>query len=326
MTRTRLSTMAALLAAVALSATACGSGSATDAAAAPARPKITLIQGVATDSFYVTVACGAEAEAKKLGVDLDVQGATTFDPATQTPILNGVIAKHPDAIAIAPTDSKALINPLKQAVDAGIKVVLFDTSLDDTSFVTASVTSDNVEGGREAARTLAAQVAEKGKVVMIGATPGVTTADQRVAGFTEEIKKHPGITFLGVQPTAPGSGAALAAQLTSATLSANPDLAGVFAASTPAGDGANNAIRDAGKAGQVKIVGFDAGPAQVEQLQTGLVQALVAQKAADIGATAVQQAYNSLTGKPVTPKTVTDFASLTAATAKDSPYVYRSAC
>ncbi len=324
MTRNHLAS-AALLAAAALTLTACGSGAATDSAA-PARPKITLIQGVATDSFYVTVACGAEAEAKKLGVDLDVQGATTFDAATQTPILTGVIAKHPDAIAIAPTDSKAMINPLKEAVDAGIKVVLFDTSLDDTSFVTASVTSDNVEGGREAARTLAAQVGEKGKVVMIGATPGVTTADQRVAGFTEEIKKHSGITFLGVQPTAPGSGAALAAQLTTATLSANPDLAGVFAASTPAGDGANNAIRDAGKAGQVKIVGFDAGPAQVEQLRTGLVQALVAQKAADIGAVAVQQAYNAVTGKPVTPKTVTDFAPLSSATAKDSPYVYRSTC
>lgn len=323
MTRTRLSTIMALSAAVALTVSACGGSSGSDAAA---RPTITLIQGTATDSFYVTVACGAEAEARKLGVDLDVQGAPTFDVATQAPILNGVIAKHPDAIAIAPTDAKAMINPLKEAVDAGIKVVLFDTSLDDTSFVTAQVTSNNVEGGKEAARTLAQQVGDKGKVVIIGGTPGVTTADQRIAGFTEEIKKHPNITFLGVQPSAPGGGAAEAAQLTTASLSSNPDLAGIFAISTPAGDGANNAIRDSGKGGQIKIVGFDAGPAQVEQLQTGLVQALVAQKAADIGAVAVQQAYNAVTGKPVTAMTTTDFAAVTAATEKDSPYLYKSSC
>lgn len=321
MTRTRLTPLA-LLAAGALVLTACAG-----AASGDGPPRIALIQGTATDSFYVTVACGAEAEARRLGVELDVQGAPTFDVATQTPILTSVIARNPDAIAIAPTDSTAMINPLRQAVDAGIEVVLFDTSLDDTSFVTASVTSDNTEGGREAARALAAQVGEQGKVVIIGGTPGVTTADQRIAGFTEQISTYPGITFLGVQPSAPGGGAAEAARLTTATLSANPDLAGVFAISTPAGDGANNAIRDSGKSGQVKIVGFDAGPAQVEQLETGLVQALVAQKAAEIGAIAVQQAVHAVTGDaPVTPMTVTDFVSLDATTAPGSEYVYRSSC
>lgn len=204
-----------------------------------------------------------------------------------------------------------------------------DTGLDDTSFISSAVSSNNVEGGAEAARTLAELVGEKGKVVIIGGTPGVTTADQRIKGFETEIKKHPGITFLGVQPSTPSGGVVEAARLTAASLSKNPDLAGVFSISTPASDGANNAIKDAGKSGQIKVVGFDAGPAQVTQLKKGTVQALIAQKAEDIGAQAVQQAVNAVQGKKVTKSIGTSFVSITAANLKDpaiSKYVYRSTC
>ncbi|WP_405730378.1 ABC transporter substrate-binding protein [Streptomyces sp. NBC_01537] len=317
---------AAIATAVLLGATACGSSG---ASSSTSKPKITVILGTASDSFYNTLGCGAKAEGKKLGATVDVQGATTFDPATQTPILTSTVAKNPNAIVIAPTDSKALGTPLKQAGQSGIKIVTADTGLDDTSFISSAVSSNNVEGGAEAARTLAELVGEKGKVVIIGGTPGVTTADQRIKGFETEIKKHPGITFLGVQPSTPSGGVVEAARLTAASLSKNPDLAGVFSISTPASDGANNAIKDAGKSGQIKVVGFDAGPAQVTQLKKGTVQALIAQKAEDIGAQAVQQAVNAVQGKKVTKSIGTSFVSITAANLKDpaiSKYVYRSTC
>ncbi|WP_105971512.1 ABC transporter substrate-binding protein [Streptomyces geranii] len=317
---------AALATAVLLGATACGSG---DSASSTANPKVTVILGTASDSFYNTLGCGAKAEGKKLGATVDVQGATTFDPATQTPILTSTVAKKPNAIVIAPTDSKALGTPLKQANEAGIKIVTADTGLDDTSFISSAVSSNNEEGGAEAARTLAKLVGEKGKVVIIGGTPGVTTADQRIKGFETEIKKYPDITFVGVQPSTPSGGVVEAARLTAASLSKDPDLAGIFSISTPASDGANNAIKDAGKVGKVKVVGFDAGPAQVEQLKKGTVQALIAQKAEEIGAEAVRQAVNAVQGKKVTKTIGTSFVSITADNLGDanvSKYVYRSTC
>src|ERR671931_381216 len=67
--------------------------------------KMTLIAGVKGDEFYITMNCGAQAEAKKLGVQLDFQGPDEFDAAQQTPIVDAVAAKSPDAILIAPTDS-----------------------------------------------------------------------------------------------------------------------------------------------------------------------------------------------------------------------------
>ncbi len=329
-------TIAVCTVSAAIAGAGCGSdddtsSGSTGAAASPKPAKkvdVTLIQGVATDEFYITLACGARQEAAKLGVNLDVQGATTFDPATQTPILTSAIAKHPDAIVIAPTDSKALAGPLQEAKAAGIKVVLVDTGLDDTSIASAAVSSNNVEGGRQAARTIAEQVGDKGKVITIGGTPGVTTVDQRLKGFAEEMKKHTGITYLGNQPT-PTGGVQQAASVTASSLSKNPDLAGVFAISTPASEGANNAIRDAGDKGKIKVVGFDAGPAQVEQLQKGLVSALIAQKAGDIGAQGVAQARKAIDGQPTTKTIGTGFVALTAATIDDPdkrPYVYVNSC
>lgn len=308
---------------------ACGGGQPEPAGAAPAeRPRITLVQGVATDEFYITLACGAEARAAELGVDLDVQGPPTFDPAAQTPIVTAAIAGAPDAIVIAPTDSEALAGPLRQAREAGIEVVLVDTALTDQGIAASSISSDNVEGGRAAARTIAELMGEQGKVVAIGGTPGATTVEQRLDGFAEQIATYPGITYLGNQPT-PTGGVQQAASVTASSLSRDPDIAGVFAISTPAGEGANNAIRDAGLAGRVSVVGFDAGPAQVEQLESGLVQALIAQRAGDIGAQGVEQALRAVRGEPVEASIRTDFVPLTAENIADpanAAYVYSSSC
>ena len=84
--------------------------------AAPAKAKknykISFIQGVAGDKFYITMHCGIQAEAKKLGVTVNTQGPQKFDPTLQKPILDSVVASKPDAILIAPTDVKAMQQPL----------------------------------------------------------------------------------------------------------------------------------------------------------------------------------------------------------------------
>src|SRR3712207_6735357 len=101
----------ALAAGLALAVAACGTGSSGSTNAASGQTtkqyKVTLVQGVATDVFYTSMACGARSAAKELGITLDVQGGNQWDASVQTPIVNGVIAKKADAIVIAPNDSKA---------------------------------------------------------------------------------------------------------------------------------------------------------------------------------------------------------------------------
>ena len=85
---------------------------------APAKAKknynIQFIQGVSGDQFYITMQCGAQAEAAKLGVTVKTQGPQKFDPTLQKPILDSVVATKPDAIMIAPTDVTAMQAPSRR--------------------------------------------------------------------------------------------------------------------------------------------------------------------------------------------------------------------
>jgi ribose transport system substrate-binding protein len=285
---------------------------------------ITLIAGVKGDEFYITMNCGAQEKAKELGVNLDFQGPDKFDASLQTPIVNAVTAKKPDAILIAPTDTKAMYAPIKQAADAGIKVVFVDTTLEQSDMAVSQIASDNEAGGREAAGTLAKLVGGSGDVFVVNVKPGISTTDARAKGF-EEGAKEAGLNYLGQDYSQDEP--QRAASIIKAQLAKNPDLKGVFATNLFSAEGTANGVREAGKQGDVKIVGFDAGPAQVEQLEKGDVQALIAQKPADIGAQGVEQAVKALKGEETTPEIGTESVSITKENlAQNQDALYKSSC
>ena len=190
----------------AIAAVAIGMGALLGSAEAQTKTfTIALVPGLTTDAFYITMRKGAEAAAKAVGADLVFQGAPDFNPVTQAPVLDAVIARHPDAILIAPTDKTQMIQPLKKAADAGIPVITVDTFIGTGDYQTGTgeadfplsyIASDNVLGGKMAARALAKAIGDKGKVYVSNVKPGVSTTDQREEGFKEEMKTHSGITVL----------------------------------------------------------------------------------------------------------------------------------
>ena len=165
--------------------------------AADKKFNITLVPGLTTDAFYITMHRGAQAAADALGVNLGFQGASEWNVTLQVPVLDAVIARKPDAILIAPTDKVQLVQPLKKAFDAGIPVITVDTFIGtgvyqtgagDADFPLSYIASDNVLGGKMAARALAKAIGDKGKVYVSNVKPGVSTTDQREEGFKEEMK------------------------------------------------------------------------------------------------------------------------------------------
>jgi ribose transport system substrate-binding protein len=290
--------------------------------------KLTLIQGVKGDQFYVTMQCGAQEAAAAAGATLEVTAPDEFDASLQTPVVNAVVAKKPDAILIAPTDTQAMIPPLTQAKAAGIKLVFVDTTTENGAELAESeIASDNEEGGREAARSLAELTGGKGSVAVINVKPGISTTDARAKGFEEEIKKTPGLKYIGVEYS--NDKPEVAAAKTTALLSAHPDLVGIFGTNLFSAEGAATGLRSAGATEKVKIVGFDAGPKQVEDLEQGIVQALIAQKPADIGKAGVEQAIAALKGEPVQKKIGTGFVVVTKENMSNpdvEPFLYKSGC
>jgi ribose transport system substrate-binding protein len=290
--------LVALTVAVASLASSAALGSGSSHAAPQAHKKtytFYLVAGIASDAFYLTMNKGAQAAAKKLGnVKVVFTGSpAAFSPPTQIPYLNGAIARHPDAILIAPTDKTALISPIQRAISAGIPVATVDTFITKPIAFT-NVSTDNLAGGRAAADALAAAIGKKGEVASISVNPGISTTDQRSSGFSQELRKFPGIKYWGVQYC--NDDQTKASNQTTALLSAHPNLNGMFAMNVVSGNGVTQAVKAAGKAGKVKLVEFDAGPPQVQALKQGTISALVAQYPYGIGQLAVQLAYKYVTG------------------------------
>jgi ribose transport system substrate-binding protein len=306
------------------------SAPAASAAVAPEKAKknysIQFIQGVAGDEFYITMQCGIEAEAAKLGVTVKTQGPQKFDPTLQKPILDSAVAAKPDAILIAPTDVTAMQTPLKNAAAAGIKVILVDTTTDDPSYAASAIASDNVGGGKAAFEAIKKLNPDGGKVMVMSTDPGVSTVDLRIKGFEDAAKADSKFQYLPVQYS--HNDPATASNLISSALQRDPDIKGVFAANLFAAEGTATGVRQAGKTSTVKIVGFDAGPNQIKALQQGTVQALIAQQPAAIGQYGVDEAVAALDGGQVSPKIQTTFTTITKdnLASEGGQAAYRSSC
>jgi ribose transport system substrate-binding protein len=319
--------LAAVAAGVLAAATlaACGSDDGGGGSGSDAK-NIAFIQGVAGDEFYITMQCGIEAEAKKSGAKVTTQGPAKFDPTQQKPIVDSVVSSKPDAILVAPTEVSAMQAPLQAAADAGIEVVLVDTTVKDPSFAVSQIASDNIGGGVAAFKAIEELAPDGGKVLVVSTDPGVSTVDARAKGFEDAAKRNSDFEFLGVQYS--HNEPAQAAKIVTAALQKDPDIVGVFATNVFSAEGSATGIRQAGKQGEVNVVGFDAGPAQVKQLREGTVQALIAQQPDDIGAQGVQQALAALDGKS-TKKTIETGSTIITkdnvdGDAKDA--LYQSSC
>lgn len=323
--------VAAALAGSALALSACSTGApdATDGSTGDAggtdNKTIAFVQGVAGDEFYITMECGIQAKAKELGYTVTTQGPQKFDPTLQKPIVDAVTASKPAALLVAPTDVQAMEAPLKQAADAGIKVVLVDTTVNDPSFAVSQISSDNVGGGAAAFDAIKQANPDGGKVLVISTDPGVSTVDARVKGFEDAAKADSTFEYLGVQYS--HNDPATAANLVSSALQKDSDIIGIFATNLFSAEGSATGVRQAGASG-ITIVGFDAGPNQIKALEDGTVQALVAQQPATIGMDGVTQADAALTGGAVEAQIQTGFTIITKDNleGEGADAAYKSSC
>ena len=294
---------------------------------------IALIPGLTTDAFYITMRKGAQAAADALGVNLVFQGAPDFNPVTQVPVLDAVIARHPDAILIAPTDKVQLVQPLKKAFDAGIPVITVDTFVGtghyqtgagDADFPLSYIASDNVLGGEIAARALAKAIGGEGKVYVSNVKPGISTTDQREEGFKQAMKaEFPKITVLETQFN--DDDANKAASQLQGVMARNSDLKGVFGANLFSALGAATGVKQAGMTGKIRVVAFDAPSSIVDNINSGLVDVAIAQHPAEIGYYGVVSAYAHLTGNSIPVAIGTGFTVIDKANVTDpnvAKYIY----
>jgi ribose transport system substrate-binding protein len=290
-----------------------------------ADPAIALVLGVKGSPFYQALACGAKAKAKELGLALTISAPDQFAADSQIPVVNAIAATTPVVAAIVPTDAKALIAPMKQLADRGTKIVTIDQTIEDSSFVQTQILTDNAQGGRLAADALNALLDGKGEVLVITQPPGSAAQDARTTGFEEELKKYPGIVYLGAQYQSDDP--QKAAEIVTSTLSAHPKLAGLFSTNDQGAIGALTGLRQAGVLGKVKVVAYDAASAEVSALKNGAIHALIAQDPKQEGEVAMESAAKLIKGDKLDKTTLTEIVTIKAGdTATADKYEYKGDC
>jgi ribose transport system substrate-binding protein len=290
------------------------------------KPKIGFLPGV-VDPFYQVMEIGVKEAAEDLGVEVVTQIPQTWNVTDQTPILDAMVARGDlNYLIIAPVDKEQMVAPLQRAVDAGIKVITVDTFLGDGDYINGKVTfpisyigSDNMEGGRIAAEALAKVLGGKGKVYIQNTNVGVSTTEQRGAGFKEGVAKYKDMQLVGEDYNLDNAGTA--AEQVAAKLQANPDLGGIFGVNVFSALGAGNAVKAAGLGGKVQVIAFDATKDAIENLRNGVVSLVIAQKPHDMGYLAVQFAVADARGVTSLPRRVTTGYAVIDAKNVDDPAV-----
>jgi len=293
-------------------------------ASAQSKIKIGFLPGV-VDPFYQVMQLGVEKAAKDLGIDVVTQIPPTWGVQAQTPLLDAMVARGDlNYLITAPTDKDQLIGPLQAAVDHGIKVITVDTYLGDGDYVKGPVKfpisyigSDNVEGGRIAARGLAKAIGGKGTVYINSTNPNVSSVEGRAQGFKEVMaKEFPDIKVLGPDFNLDDENKAV--QQTAAVLAREPNLAGVFGTNVFSAGGAGTAVVNAGLGGHVQVVAYDATKQAIELMDKGVVSLVLAQKPFDMGYMAVMFAAADAAGVTSLPRRVeTGFAIIDKQNVKD---------
>ena len=220
-----------------------------------------------------------------------------YSPQSQIPFVDAMLTQHVDGLVLVPTDPDALQPSVTRAQTLKIPVVAVDTTVSDESYLTAAITGDSEDGGRQAAKTLAAPIGDAGQVFIMNSSPTATTNQLRSKGFKEELSNHPNIQLVGEEYAY--SQPAKATSTVTDILLKYPHLKGIFAVDGTTGTGTVAALRNAGKARAVKLIGYDAYDNQVADLKDGLFSALVAQKPGDEAALALQNLVDTLTNQNV---------------------------
>jgi ribose transport system substrate-binding protein len=276
-------------------AAASGTSSASSTSGAAKHYTIAYVPGATGVAFYDTLVSGMKAKAAALGMSVIYQGSPDFAPSAQTPVVDAICTRHPNALIVSPTDPVAMAPAINTCLNAGIPVITVDTGLSSTSQLTSAITTDNNSGGKDAADYVGKALGGKGTVALMSLSPTATTQVERIQSFEKEIKAaYPGITLLPVQYTQQATSDS--ESVARSILAAHPGVKAFFGSAEPNAEGVADALKALGMTGKVLNVGFDASPAEVTLLKSGGINATIAQPAAEEGADAAQFAYDKITG------------------------------
>src|SRR3954453_22201383 len=275
MTRTMRLTASLGLAAL-LTLTACGQGSGGSASSGSSGSgssgdnnyKIAFVPKLQGIPYFEAMNTGGKKACQELGCTWLYQGPVEADPAAQADIVRSYIQQGVDSLIVAPNDPDSMAPLLKQAADAGIKVATSDTDAPD-SVRQVFVSQASTEGiGQALSDALLEAMGGKGKYAIVSCGQTAENLNSWIeVQKSYTASKYPDAEI--VDTVYAGEDQAAATQMATDLMNAHPDLTGLVGECTSSAPGVAQAVRDAGKIGQVFTVGLGTPQSMKPYLEDG---------------------------------------------------------
>jgi ribose transport system substrate-binding protein len=269
---------------------------------AAGKPTFAIVPKSLSVAFYADVERGCKEEGDKLGVNVIYTGPDTPDAAKQVQILQDLVSRGVDGIAVAPMDAESVIGVIDAALKKGIKVITFDSD-SPKSHRTAFVGTNNYQAGVEAGKAFAANQPD-GKFAVITGGLAAANHNERGAGFRDALKAAGGkYTEIPGSPFPCNDDAAKSIEIIQDVLTRYPDLNGFFFSGGWPLFGAPEAYVRAVSGGHrienLTVVSFDSLPEELALLKKDYVDALIGQRPYAMGVKSVDVLNDLVQGKTV---------------------------
>ena len=264
----------------------------------PETLKIAVVPKMTTHTFFQTIHAGAKQAAEDLEVEIDWQGPQKEnDRQQQISIVQNFISRKMDAIVLAPSDSRSMVQVVRNAQKAAIPVVIYDSDLDSKDYV-SFVATDNYKGGQLCADRLA-EIMKGNRIIMLRQTEGSASTTAREQGFLDRIQEvKPEVELLSTNQYG-GTTLEKALQVSQNLLNRFEQIDGIFCPSEPTTQAMLRALQIAGKTAQVKFVGFDFNEVLLEGLRQGEIDGLAVQDPFNMGYLGVKTAVQHIRGESI---------------------------
>jgi ribose transport system substrate-binding protein len=235
--------------------------------------------------------------AARYGVVAEVDAPPRFDVALQVKVIEDLIARGVNGIAISANDDRGLVAVIHEAIQAGIKVITFDAPAPSSEALTY-IGTDNENAGYAAGKRMAAAMAGRGSIAVLQGGLDATNLNLRTKGFTRALAEAaPGVTVVGVVDE--GGDFSESVNKTETLLSEHPELTAIFSVSAEGAPAAAAVVKGRGKSGKILVAGFDDLGDTVQGIRDGAIVFCVVQNTYRMGWFSVERLLDAVAGRAV---------------------------
>ncbi|MBN1482876.1 D-ribose ABC transporter substrate-binding protein [candidate division KSB1 bacterium] len=256
--------------------------------------KIAVVISTLNNPWFVVLGETAKKRAVELGYETVIFDSQN-NPSKETEHFDNIIASGYKAILFNPTDAKGSVANVKAAKKAGIPVFCMDREIDANDVAVAQILSDNYSGCVLLGQYFVKKLNGKGNYVELLGLVGDNNTWNRSKGFHSVVDNYPDLKMVAQQTGEFDRNKAM--EVMESMLQAHQNIDAVFCGNDAMAMGAYQAVRAAGKEGEIMVFGFDGAADVVDAIREGKIEATGMQFPKTMAKTAAEYADKYINGE-----------------------------